>query len=95
MTESETTFEGVDASTDLTGQQAVAILYVILVGIAGGMGVVLSVILAEDLETVALYGFIEMPPTALGLGLYGAVTIGTVLGVPLLAIRYYGLGGSE
>lgn len=95
MTDNETTFEGADASADLTGQQVVLILYVILVGIAAFMGVVLSVILAEDLDTVALYGFIEMPPTALGLGLYGAITVGTVLGIPLLAIRYYGLGKDD
>lgn len=95
MTDNETTFEGADASADLTGQQVVLILYVILVLIAGLMGVVLSVILAEDLETVALYGFIEMPPTTVGMALYGAVTIGTVLGVPLLAIRYYGLGRDD
>ncbi len=95
MTDNETTFEGADASADLTGQQVVLILYVILVGIATLMGVVLSVILAEDLETVALYGFIEMEPTMLGMALYGAVTIGTVLGVPLLAIRYYGLGRDD
>lgn len=95
MTEKETTFEGADASADLSGQQLVLVLYVLLVGIAAFMGVVLSVILAEDLETVALYGFIEMPPTALGMALYGAITIGTLLGVPLLAIRYYGLGRDD
>lgn len=95
MTDSETSFEGVDATADLNGQQVVIRLYFILVGIAAFMGVVLSVILSDELETVALYGFIEMPPNALGLGLYGAITIGTLLGIPLLAIRYYGLGEND
>lgn len=92
MTDSEPTFEGVDAKTDLDGQQVVLILYVVLVGIAVFMGVLLSIILEGELESVALFGLIEMPPTALGLGLYGGITIGTLLGIPLLVIRYFGLG---
>ena len=95
MTDSETSYEGVDATADLNGQKVVIRLYFILVGVAAFMGVVLSVVLSDELETVALYGFIEMPPNALGLGLYGAITVGTLLGIPLLVIRYYGLGEND
>lgn len=90
----EATFEGVSADAGIGGRRAVITLYLLLVGVAVVMGVVLSVIL-EDATSVALFGLIELPPTALGMALYGGITVATLLGIPLLGIWYISNRGDE
>ena len=87
MTDAET-FEGVETAGGVDGRRFVIGLYVTLVAIAAGMGTVLSVVLRDEATSVVLFGVIDLPPTALGFALYGAITVGVALGVPLLAILY-------
>lgn len=71
----------------LRGQRVVIGLYAILVA-AGGLIGVLIARFVEDLRPPRLFFLIELPPTAWGLGLYGAVTLAVALGIPLLLIVY-------
>ncbi|NHN64050.1 cox cluster protein [Haloarcula sp. JP-Z28] len=70
-----------------SGQQIVLRLYVAIVVLAGVMGFVLGSIRPEDLEP-ELFGVIALPPTPLGVAIYGFVTIGIVLGVLLGLVIY-------
>jgi hypothetical protein len=88
VTDAEQTFEGVDDAGSLDGRRFVIGLYVALVGVAAAMGAILSVVLSGDATTITLLGVIDLPPTPLGFALYGTVTVGLALGVPLLAILY-------
>ena len=49
------------------------------------MGVLFTVAV-DDPASPALFFLFELPPTALGFGLYGGVTVAVVLGVPLLFV---------
>ncbi|EMA39377.1 hypothetical protein C448_15009 [Halococcus morrhuae DSM 1307] len=52
------------------------------------MGFLLGMIGPDALRSVKLFFLIEMPPTPLGLAVYGMVTLATILGVLLLAVRF-------
>ena len=69
------------------GRQVVIALYLILTAVGGGAGVLVATFV-DDLSAPALYGVIPLPPTALGFGVYGAVTLATVLGIPLALVAY-------
>ena len=69
------------------GRRVVIAIYAGLVGFAAMMGIILGIVI-EDLQSVALFGLIPIPPTPIGLAVYGAVTIGVVLGVLLLLVVY-------
>lgn len=70
----------------VSGRRIVIAIYVGLTAFSGVMGYVLGIVVG-DLGSVALFGMISVPPTPLGLAVYGAVTIGTLLGVLLLLVR--------
>ncbi|WP_277554245.1 DUF7520 family protein [Halobaculum limi] len=74
-------------SRTLDGPRFVLVLYVLLTAV-GGVGGVLVATFVDGMTAPALYGVFTLPPTALGFGLYGAVTIATVLGVPLALVVY-------
>jgi hypothetical protein len=76
-----------DRPGHVPGRRVVVAIYVGLVTFAGVMGFILGVII-EDLQAVALFGLIPIPPTPLGLATYGAATIAVVLGVLLLLVMY-------
>ncbi|PSP73002.1 cox cluster protein [Halobacteriales archaeon QS_3_64_16] len=61
----------------------VVALYVLVVSITGLTGYLLGSIGPEGLRPVALFGLIELPPTPIGLALYGIVTLGVGLGIAL------------
>lgn len=69
------------------GRRVVVAIYAGLVAFAAMMGIILGIVV-EDLESVALFGLIPIPPTPIGLAVYGAVTIGVALGVLLLLVVY-------
>lgn len=71
----------------LRGDRVVLGLYAILVSVSGLIGVLIAAFV-DDLQPPQLFFLIELPPTATGLALYGAVTVGVALGVPLLLIVY-------
>lgn len=82
MTSAESTADG---GRGFGGRRFVVVLYVLLVGVAALMGVLFTVAV-DDPASPALFFLFELPPTALGFGLYGGVTIAVVLGVPLLFV---------
>jgi len=69
------------------GDRVVGQLYVIIVAIAGVMGFVLGTISPADLEP-ELFGVVALPPTPLGVALYGIVTVGVGLGILLALVVY-------
>lgn len=69
------------------GRRVVVAIYAGLIAFAGTMGFILGVVV-EDLQAVALFGLIPIPPTPIGLAVYGAITIAVVLGVLLLLVIY-------
>ncbi|WP_435076005.1 DUF7520 family protein [Halococcus sp. AFM35] len=73
---------------DYSGRSVVFVIYLVAVGIAGVMGFLLGMVGPNALRSVRLFFLIEMPPTPLGLAVYGMVTLATILGVLLLAVRF-------
>lgn len=67
------------------GRRLVVALYLIVVGLAAGLGVVIGVVAPRGLDPV-LFGLVGLPPTPLGMAVYGGVTVGTVLGALLLLV---------
>ena len=69
------------------GDRVVVQLYLIIVGIAGVMGFILGTISPAALEP-ELFGVIALPPTPVGVAIYGVVTVGVGLGVLLGLVVY-------
>ncbi|WP_340101875.1 DUF7520 family protein [Salinibaculum salinum] len=74
-------------TSEWRGQRFVLVLYVILVALAGTFGFIIGLVRPKDLDP-KLFMLVDLPPNAVGMALYGALTIGTILGVLLLAVRY-------
>lgn len=70
-----------------SGRRLVVVLYVVVVAIAAATGFVLGVIRPQGLDP-ELFGLIQLPPTPLGMALYGGLTLAIVLGVLLGLVVY-------
>lgn len=70
------------------GSQVVVTLYVVVVAIAGLTGYLLGSIGPEGLRSVSLFGLVTLPPTPIGLALYGVGTLGVGLGVALALVAF-------
>lgn len=76
------------AATDARrGKRIVLVVYVAIVAITGVMGFVIGTIRPQNLDP-KLFAVVDLPPTPYGMALYGMVTIGVVLGVLLLLVKY-------
>lgn len=69
------------------GRRLVLGLYAVVVAIAAVMGFVIGAARPEELDP-ELLGVVQLPPTPLGMALYGALTLALLLGVLLLAVNY-------
>jgi hypothetical protein len=69
----------------LGGKRFVVGLYLALVAVSGLLGVLFTTAV-DDPSPPMLFFLVELPPTAVGFGLYGAVTVAVALGVPLLFV---------
>lgn len=69
------------------GRRLVVTIYVAIVLLTALLGFVIGIIAPQGLEPV-LFGVIRLPPTPTGTAVYGAVTIGVLLGVVLLGVVY-------
>lgn len=63
------------------------LLYLALVSVGGTAGY-LTATFVDNLEPPAYLFLIEFPPTQFGFAAYGALTIATVLGIPLLLVVF-------
>jgi hypothetical protein len=63
------------------------VLYLALVSVAGAAGY-LTATFVDNLEPPAYLFLVEFPATQVGFAAYGALTIATVLGVPLLLVIF-------
>lgn len=70
------------------GRRIVLFLYLVVVTVAGLTGYLLGSIGPEGLRSVALFGVVSLPPTPVGLALYGVLTLGVGLGVALALVAY-------
>jgi hypothetical protein len=75
------------ATEKWNGPRFVVTLYTLLVLLTGVFGYVIGMIRPEDLDP-RLFMIIDLPPTPFGMALYGMLTVGFILGVLLLAVRY-------
>lgn len=87
MNESEHTGEHTSeddrpTAATLGGQRFVFILYGAVVSIAAIAGYIIGSFGIEGLDP-KLFGLIQLPPTPIGTALYGAITMGTILGILL------------
>jgi hypothetical protein len=69
------------------GPRFLVVLYTLLVLLTGVFGYVIGLIRPEDLNP-QLFMLVDLPPTPVGMAVYGMVTVGLILGVLLLAVRY-------
>lgn len=67
------------------GQRIVLVMYGILVAVAGFVGVMMATFV-ENLRPPSLLFLIELPPTKLGMAVYGMVTVALAFGVPLALV---------
>lgn len=74
-------------STTLRGDRLVVRLYLIIVALTGVMGYVLGWA-SEEIVPPELFGVITLPPTPVGVAVFGMVTIGSGLGVLLVLLIY-------
>ncbi|MHB9286671.1 cox cluster protein [Halobacteriales archaeon Cl-PHB] len=78
-----------DARGRLGGERVVVAIYLVLTVVTGGFGYVIGVIRPDALAPT-LFFLVDLPPTPLGMAIYGMVTVGTILGLLLLLVRYVG-----
>jgi hypothetical protein len=69
------------------GRRFVLLFYVTLVALAGVFGYIIGLIRPESLNP-RLFMLVPLPPTPLGMALYGSLTVGVALGVLLVVVRY-------
>lgn len=69
------------------GSRVVLFVFAMVVVITGGLGAIIGATRPADLDP-ELFGLIQLPPTPLGVALFGMVTIGTGLGVFVAAVVY-------
>lgn len=76
-----------EPTAETPGQTVVLRIYVAIVTLAGVMGFVLGTIRPANLQP-ELFGVIDLPPTPLGVALYGSITVAVGLGVLLALVIY-------
>lgn len=75
-----------DVSERRGGRSFVIAFYALVVALTGAVGAALGAFGPADLTAVTLLGLVELPPSPLGLAVYGVVTVGLALGVPLALV---------
>jgi len=70
-----------------SGKRIILILYLGIVAFAGVTGYLLPMVVSS-VTPPRLFFLIELPPTSIGLAVYGAITIGVILGFFLWLVTY-------
>lgn len=71
----------------VAGPRVVLTVYLAVLGVAGAMGALLGYVNPEGMDP-ELFFLVDLPATPLGMATFGVVTVGVLLGVLLLAVRY-------
>lgn len=79
--------EGRALADRVPGQRVVLTVYLVVVGVAGVMGALLGYVNPEGMDP-RLFFVVDLPPTILGMVAFGVTTVGVILGVFLLGVRY-------
>jgi len=75
------------AMRDVAGPRVVVTVYLAVLGVAAVMGILLGVVDPDGLDP-ELFFVVDLPPTPLGMAVFGVTTVGSVLGVLLLVVHY-------
>lgn len=67
------------------GRRLVVALYVVVVLLTALVGSIIGTINPRGLDPV-LFGVVQLPPSPVGVAVYGGVTVGVLLGVVLAAV---------
>lgn len=67
------------------GRRLVVALYVVVVLLTALVGLIIGTINPRGLDPV-LFGVVQLPPSPLGVAVYGGATVATLLGVVLVAV---------
>jgi hypothetical protein len=76
------------------GRNVVLLLYLAIVGVAGVFGALIGLVTPRTMDggplplEPELFGLIPLPPTPLGMAVYGMGTVGVALGAFLLLMTY-------
>lgn len=71
----------------LAGKRVVVVVYLAIVALTGALGAVVGLISGGNVDP-RLFGLIDLPPTPLGMAIYGVVTVGLLLGLLLALVEY-------
>lgn len=77
-----------ETSAGIDGERVIAVLYVVVVAIAGFLGAAIGSIGLRDLEAVSFLGLVTFQPTPVGLAAFGMTIVGVTLGIALLLVMY-------
>jgi len=69
------------------GNRVVLFVFGSVILIAGVMGLILGSIRPDDLDP-ELFGLIQLPPTPIGVALFGMITVGVGLGAFIAGVVY-------
>lgn len=72
---------------DVAGRRVVVAIYLTVLAVAGLMGALIGYIKPVALDPT-LFFIVDLPPNALGMAIFGVVTVGVGLGLFLLGVRY-------
>jgi len=75
------------AAGGVAGPRVVVTVYLAVLGIAAVMGTLLGIVNPEGLDP-RLFFVVDLPPTPLGMAVFGVTTVGSGLGVLLLVVWY-------
>jgi len=71
----------------VAGPRVVITVYLAVLGIAAVMGTLLGIVNPEGLDP-ELFFLVDLPPTPLGMAVFGVTTVGTGLGILLVVVWY-------
>lgn len=76
-----------ERATHRPGRRVVYTVYATVVAIAALMGFILGVISPEGLDPT-LFFVVDLPPTPVGMAVFGVTTVGLALGVLLVVVAF-------
>lgn len=79
--------DGATLADRVPGERVVLTVYMAVVGVTAVLGALLGIVNPEGLDP-ELFFLVDLPPTPLGMVIFGVTTVGGGLGVLLLGVRF-------